>query len=201
MERVEIIKGCISSGRNHEDIIGQIYLSMPTFAFEANYDKQYNIMKKISERLCVPYYGIQVTGSAKIGVSLHKKKAFSAASSDLDVAIIDKDLFIKTSEAIFNETNGLARRDVFARYTDRNTGREVDKYEEYKRNLLKGIIIDNSMPTGDTKRNWAKLFDELSGEYRKDFKSISGAIYMSQYYFIHKQKSIIQHVNGFEVIK
>lgn len=201
MERVEIIKSCLSSGRKYEDIIGQVYLSMPTFAFEENYDKQYEIMKRISDRLCVPYYGIQVTGSAKIGVSLHKKKSFSATSSDLDVAIIDKDLFIKTSEAIFNETNGLTRGDLFAKYTDRNTGREVNKYDEYKRNLLKGIILDNCMPTGATKREWLKLFDELSDAYRKDFKSISGAIYMSQYYFIHKQKSIIQHVNGFEVIK
>jgi hypothetical protein len=201
MERVNIIKSGMSSGREYEDIIGHIYLSMPTFAFEKNYEKQYDIMKEISEKLNIPYYSIQVTGSAKIGVSLHKKKNFSAASSDLDVAIIDKDLFIKISEAIFNETNGLTRGDLFERYTDRKTGREVDKHNDYKRNLLKGIILDNCMPTGVTKREWVKIFEELSNNYRKDFKSISGAIYLSQYYFIHKQKSIIQHVNGFEVIK
>ncbi len=201
MERVEIIKNCITSGKKHEDIIGQVYLSMPTFAFEDSYEKQYNIMKKISEKLSVPYYNVQVTGSAKIGVSLHKRTSFSAASSDLDVAIIDKDLFIKISEAIFSETKGLQRRDLFAKYTDTNTGKDINKYEEYKKNLLKGIILDNSMPSGVTKREWIKLFEELSNDYRKDFKSISGAIYLSQYYFIHKQKSIIQYVKGFEVIK
>ncbi|GAK26234.1 hypothetical protein HL670_03069 [Serratia plymuthica] len=201
MERVDIIKNCISSGRKHEDIIGQVYLSMPTFAFEKSYEKQYNIMKMISEKLNVPYFNIQVTGSAKIGVSLHKKKSFSAASSDLDVAIIDQNLFIKISEAIFKETSGLTRRDLFEKYKDSRTGNEVDKHSEYKRNLLKGIILDNCMPSGVTKREWVKLFEELSKDYRKDFKSISGAIYLSQYYFINKQKSIIQHVNGFEVIK
>lgn len=201
MERVDIIKGCLSSGTMHEDIIGQVYLSMPTYAFEKCYEKQYTIMKKISETLNVPYYNVQVTGSAKIGVSLHKNKSFSAASSDLDIAIIDKDLFIKTSETIFKETNALSRSDLFAKYTDTKTNREVNKHEEYKRNLLKGIILDNCMPIGPTKRMWVKIFEDLSDEYRKDFKSISGAIYLSQYYFIHKQKSIIQYVKGFEVIK
>ncbi|MFP2505526.1 hypothetical protein [Buttiauxella gaviniae] len=201
MERVDIIKNCILSGKRYEDIIGQIYLSMPTFAFENSYEKQYEIMQKISNRLDIPYYNIQVTGSAKIGVSLHKKTAFSAASSDLDVAIIDRDLFVKISEKIHIETNGLTRGDLFPKYKDKNTGKQVDKHEDYKRNLLKGILMDNCMPLGDTKRSWVKFFEDLSSEYRKDFKSISGAIYLSQYYFVNKQKSIIQYVNGFEVIK
>jgi hypothetical protein len=194
MDRVQVMRDDLKNRVNNDDILKKIYFSAPTFAFEDDCQKQYEIINEISRCLGIPYYNIHVTGSAKLGVSLHKKKAFNKVSSDLDVAIIDRDLFVKLSENIYKETYSFTNMSNFGR--DRDGGSHGDKYKTY---LQKGIVMTQYMPTGETKKEWDKIFIGLSTKHHKDFKSISGVVYLSQAYFINKQRSILRLVNDFEV--
>ncbi len=179
-----------------DDILKKIYFSAPTFAFENDCLNQYEIINEISNNLNIPYYNIHVTGSAKLGVSLHKRKVFSKVSSDLDVAIIDRDLFVTLSEKIYKETLAFSLMSNFQRGSD-----GISHGDKYKLYLQKGMVMTQYMPIGRTKKDWDKIFFDLSTKYHKNFKSISGVVYLSQSYFINKQRSILNLVNGFEVKK
>jgi len=172
----------------------KIYFSAPTFAFENDCLKQYEIINEISTRLGVPYYNIHITGSAKLGVSLHKKKNFNKVSSDLDVAIIDRDLFVALSEKIYKETYAFSNMSNFTRDSD-----GISSGDKYKTYLQKGIVMTQYMPRGKTKNEWDKMFIDISAKHHKDFKSISGVVYLSQAYFINKQRSILKLVDDFKV--
>lgn len=147
MNRVDLIKQDLSKKTSHDDILKKLYFSVPTFAFENDCHKQYEIINEISCELNIPYYNIHVTGSAKLGVSLHKKTSFNQQSSDLDIAIIDKDLFIDLSEKIFYETLSFSDMKNFRRHRDGTSHGEL-----YKAYLQKGIVMTNYMPSGETKR-------------------------------------------------
>jgi len=194
MDRVKIIKHDLKNRVNHDDILKKIYFSTPTFAFEGDCEKQYKIINEISIRFGIPYYNIHIAGSAKLGVSLHKRTSFTKNSSDLDVAIIDRDLFIKLSEKIYKETRSFSNMSNFIR--DNKGISHGDKYKTY---LQKGIVMTQYMPAGETKKEWDTFFRNLSGCYHNDFKSISGVVYLSQEYFINKQRSILNLANNFEV--
>lgn len=112
----------------------------------------------------------------------------------MDVAIIDRDLFVKLSENIYKETYSFSNMSEFGR--DRDGASHGDKYKIY---LQKGIVMTKYMPAGETKKEWDKIFRGLSIKHHKDFKSISGVVYLSQAYFINKQRSILRLVNDFEV--
>ncbi len=189
-----MIRDDLKNKVSNDDILKKIYFSAPAFAFEDDCSKQYEIINEISNTLDIPYYNIHVTGSAKLGVSLHKKTAFNKVSSDLDVAIIDRNLFVTLSEKIYEETRSFSNMSKFGR--DREGVSHGDKYKAY---LQKGMIMTKYMPSGITKKNWDSIFRELSTKHHKDFKSISGVVYLSQSFFINKQRSILKMVNGFEV--
>jgi hypothetical protein len=196
MNRVDIMKQDLSKRVSKDDILKKIYFSLPTYAFESAYDIQYEIINDISKNFNIPYYNIHVTGSAKLGVSIHKRRGFDKSISDLDIAIIDKDLFVKYSEMIYKETLGFSNQANFPRIKDNVNA--VGLYKEY---LSKGIFMTKYIPSGTAKREWDSFFYSLSMKFSKEFKSINGIIYLSQYYFINKQRSIFKSLDGFEVTK
>jgi hypothetical protein len=118
-------------------------------------------------------------------MSFHKNTAFIPTVSDLDIAIIDTDLFRFYTEYIFKETNG---------YNDRSSfpirdGRSI--YNEYTKYLSKGIFRPDLMPSCRKRANWFEFFGKLSTKHKDLFKSINAGIYISQVFFEHKQCSII----------
>lgn len=185
MNHIESIEAGLSANTPYNEIIRKVYLAYPTKAFIGNEERQYVIMNEISCFFEVPIMSIQIAGSAKTGRSFHKQRDFSPGNSDLDVAIIDSNLFQKYMELIFNETRGYTDRSGFKIKGGKSTS---DEYIAY---LTKGIFRADLMPTGEARQSWSKFFGLLSANHGDLFKSINAAIYLSQVFFENKQRSII----------
>ncbi|GAB2518367.1 hypothetical protein [Spirosoma aerophilum] len=129
---------------------------------------------------------IQVVGSSKTGYSFHKKTQFNCLTSDLDVAIIDCNLFQHYTEWVFKSTNGFNDRTGFQNFEGRST------YQQYINCVSKGIFRPDLMPTGKKRLNWLKFFGQLSSRNKDLFKSINAGIYFSQTFFEFKQTAIVK---------
>lgn len=170
----------ISAQRPLVEIARKIYLTYPTNAFVGNEEREFVIINKISEFFKIPIMNIQVTGSSKTGRSFHKKTTFNSTSSDLDVAIIDRDMFQKYSEWAFRITNGYMDLTKF-------TNGKQDNFRQFCSNIARGIFRPDLMPSGTERASWFKFFADLSRENLDLFKSINGCIYFSQTFFEFKQ--------------
>lgn len=153
----------------------KLYLIRPSFIFQEEplLDIIYSIYKDISKYFDIPISSIYITGSAHLGFSLKDDHDFSC-DSDLDIAIIDSNLFNKYLNKILSESNGYTRNDGFFR-------NEIhDNLYSYKKNICKGKIHPLYFPNGNTKIEWRHFFDKISREYSKYFKNITGCIYLSE---------------------
>ena len=186
MNYTESIDIGLAENRPHSEIVRKVYLTLPTMAMVGDEERQFSILNKISLYFDIPIVNIQVVGSAKTGQSFHKVNKFTRKISDLDVAIIDSNLFQKYSEYVFKQTKGFKDRTTFPIVDGRST------YNEYVSYISKGIFRPDLMPTGKKRANWRKFFGKLSGEHKDLFKSINAGIYMSQAFFELKQSSIIK---------
>lgn len=183
MTHIESLEKGISDNRPYHEIIRKVYLTYPTMALIGEEETQFKILNEISSQFKIPINHIQVYGSAKTGVSFYQNKPFTAQVSDLDIAIIDMDLFRRYSEFVFKTTNGLSNKSLF---------RDQNSYKEYNDYILKGIFRPDLMPTSTKRADWFRFFGQLSMKHKNLFSSINAGIYFSQTYFEHKQISIIQ---------
>ena len=187
MNHLEAINAAIAAKTPYTEIVRKVFLTFPTQAFVGLEDHQYAILNEISEYFGVPITAVHVTGSAKLGRSLHKRTDFRAGESDLDVAIIDTRLFVNYMEIVLRRSKGYSDRSVFPIRDGQST------QEEYIRYLARGIFRPDLMPTGPERADWQNFFGRLSGMHAKLFRSISAAIYVSQSCFEAKQRSAIRH--------
>ncbi|AWH36626.1 hypothetical protein C1929_07610 [Stenotrophomonas sp. ZAC14D1_NAIMI4_6] len=184
------------SGRvAHDKIARKVFLTYPTQAFVGNEELQYEILNEVAEQWAVPITSIHVCGSAKLGVSIHKARAFVAGQSDLDLAIIDERLFIGYMEAVLNLTKG---------YTDGSRFplvKGVSYKEQYLAYVAKGMLRPDLMPVSEMRAEWTNFFGRLSAKHNREFKSISAMIYLSERFFESKQRSVIRGRVGMGVVK
>ncbi|MFN8775501.1 MAG: hypothetical protein ACK5XV_01930 [Flavobacteriales bacterium] len=185
MTHLESIDEGLKANRPHNEIVRKIYLTYPTSALVGNEERQFKILNEISEHFNVPIMNIQVVGSSKTGYSFHKRTAFNAVTSDLDIAIIDPILFQNYTEWVFKNTKGFTDRTGFPLIDEKST------YQQYVTAIAKGIFRPDLMPTGKKRLNWMKFFGQLSSKNNDLFKSINGGIYLSQTFFEFKQASNI----------
>jgi len=164
------------------ELARKIYISYPTKVFQGREDIQFDILNKISMFFNVPFSSVQVIGSAKTGYSYVKQKDFLEGKSDLDISIINSELFMRYMELSYRVTKGYKDLSKFPRDKE---GKSVDSY--YKKCIANGIFRPDLMPTCEEKANWQAFFNKLSGEYYKLFKNINAGIYATQYFFEFKQ--------------
>lgn len=171
------------SNKSKELIVRKIYLGYPTDVFKGREDIEFEIINEISGFFKVPYNSIQVAGSAKTGYSYHKERNFVEKESDLDIAIISQDLFLKYSEIVFGITKGFSNLSSFSKQKD---------FRDYKEYIAKGIFRPDLMPFGPEKKEWFKFFNGLSRKHFEIFKNINAGIYISQTFFEFKQLDNIE---------
>lgn len=186
MEHLDAIDAGLTAGRPHNEIARKVFLTYPTKAFVGDEERQFEILNEISEYFKVSITCIQVAGSAKLGHSIHKNTDFTLGTSDLDLAIIDRGLFTKYLEIGLELSNGHSDGTSFSTYNGSSNK------TQYVRYLARGIFRPDLMPTGVEKANWRNFFGTLSAKHIDIFKSISGAIYLSQGCFENKQRSTIK---------
>lgn len=191
MDHCTSIDRGISENQSHRMIARKIYLTTPTFAFIGKEEKQYDILNEISEKLRIPLTTIHVVGSAKTGKSFHQKTDFIPGTSDLDIAIVDSQLFTKYLDIAFRISEGYSNKTKFPVNVNGST------YKEFVVNISKGIFRPDLMPHCFQRADWWRFFGRLSAKHTDLFSSINAGIYLSQTCFEYKQmSSITNYVEG-----
>lgn len=197
MNHLDVIEKALRDGVAHTDIIRKVYLTYPTYAFVGDEEVQFEILDQIASFFSIPINSIQVTGSGKIGRSLHKERDFDSKISDLDISIIDSALFVKYMEIVFRVTDG--HRDGSQFPMDTHEGGPVK--EQYLAYLNKGMFRLDMMPSCKERAAVRGFFSKLSTKYNNKFKSINAGIYLSQSFFEMKQRSAIEaHVRNLKKV-
>lgn len=188
MDYLDSIQTGLDAKKKHIDIARKIFLTYPTSAFKDNEEKQFEILNEVSDYFKIPITNIQVVGSSKIGQSIHKKTVFTSKISDLDLAIIDSNIFIYYTELIYSITKGFSDLSKFSRNKAGSSN-----FEQYSQYLLKGIFRADLMPTCEPRAQWNSFFGKLSSRHNDLFKSVNASIYLSQRFFEIKQTSTIRN--------
>lgn len=186
MNHLDAIDAGLAAHRPHNEIVRKVFLTYPTKAFVGNEERQFEILNEVAEHFRVPITSIHAAGSAKLGLSIHKKTTFTPGHSDLDLAIIDSRLFSRYLELGLKLSKGYSDG---ASFPTRNGTSTQAEYLQY---LARGIFRPDLMPVGTEKAAWSNFFGKLSAKHTTVFKSISGAIYLSQGCFESKQRSTIK---------
>ena len=186
MDHLDAIDAGVTAKKPFHEIARKVFLTYPTKAFIGNEEQQFEILNDVATYFWVPITCIQVAGSAKLGYSLHKKAAFTPGESDLDLAIIDGQLFAHYLEI------GLKLSKSYSDGTAFPIRDGVSTMGEYLRYLAKGIFRPDLMPKGHQRAEWNNFFGQLSARHSGLFKSISVAVYISQSCFENKQRSAIK---------
>ena len=166
--------GIQQSSSDHE-IARKIYLCYPTQAFINNEEIAFDILNRVSTNFNIQFTNVQVVGSSKTGYSYHKNREFRSGESDLDIAIIDSNMFLKHARIAFKVTK---------RYQDLTSFRTTEQHQGFVSYLAKGMIRPDLMPRCKEKDEWFEFFNRLSSDYYQLFKNINGGIY-ADYYFIY----------------
>ena len=180
--REGIEKG-FKEGQKEEEIARKIFLSYPTFVFRHDKEEEYKIKNEISKFFNIPFRNVQVVGSAKTGESYIKNTFFRINESDLDIAIIDLQMFYDYMEKVFKATKG------YSDLTGFSTPKSHLSYEKY---LAKGIFRPDFMPKCEARTVLRKFLNNLSSNHAQKFSNINVAIYASECFFESKQGKIIK---------
>lgn len=147
----------------------------------------FDIFDDVSLHFEVPFKNIYLSGSAQTGHSLHKNRDFSEGESDLDLAIVDTNLFKKYSEICYSITDG------YRNLTKFKTRRSIDDVPSFFReNLSRGFFRPDLMPNCKERDDWFRYFDQLSTAHVGIFKSVNCGIYLSQVFFEHKLTKVLE---------
>jgi hypothetical protein len=165
-----------------EDLVRKLYICYPTKAFLGKEDTGFQIFDEISNFFGIPFNQVQAVGSAKTGKSYFKFTEFIEGKSDLDIAIISPELYMKYVELSYKVTNGYRDQSLF------NLNKQkVSNIHEFKKCITKGIFRPDLMPNCSERKEWWAFFNILSNKHHNLFKNINAGIYATQYFFEFKQ--------------
>lgn len=173
----------------HEDgteKILRLFLEEQPECFGGNLRDATKIRRKISNFFLIPYQSVIFCGSAQLGFSPKKGTSFKEGVSDLDVACISGDLFQKAWIEVVRESRGFTELSVFK-------SRNIHEINYFKEKIHKRAMISVSeMPRSPLVDEWNDFSLKLSREFNTLFSKITFAIYMNEYAFCWKQRSVLQ---------
>jgi len=172
----------IKRGDSEITIIRRIYCFNSSPIFIEYKDIGFSIIDKVCKRFLIPFRSVHIAGSAQTGYSYFKNKDFTMKDSDLDLAIVDADLFKMYFEKVYKETNG---------FTDLTKFQNSNQSNSFQSYIMKGYFRPDLMPACMAKQKWFKFFNELTAEYVDVFSNINCGIYLSEKFFEGKQIPII----------
>ena len=178
-------------GQTAEQIASRIYETYPAKAFEKihNWDLQHAIKRAVADELNVPITSILISGSAQLGESIHSPKMFDPQTSDLDLAIVDKENFLKLGALVQRETKDFLDLTKFPKLQNINNVSQL-----YKDNYCKGFIHTFMIPPSEEKRKIVDFFGKLTIKHQTKFTEISASFYASLQSFETKQAHLIRMV-------
>lgn len=187
MNHQQLIADCVKAHLPRRQIARQLYFLSPSFAFDGNIDLQLSLYGKICDFLQLPLSAIRVVGSGHTGFSLVKNTPFDRTKSDLDIAIVDSQLYLNMFEFAFETTDGWKDLSKFSGsvYKQRAT------LADFLRYLRKGVIRPDLMPSSPRKAEWDNFFGKLGDEYTDFCNGISAGVYAKELFMAAKQESAL----------
>ena len=187
MDYKKLIEDCAVAHLPIRQIARQLYFLAPSFAFDGNHHLQLSLYEKICDFLRLPLSAIRLVGSGHTGFSLVKNTSFDKAISDLDIAIVDSQLYLDLFELAFNLTDGW--RDV-SKFSGEPLKQKTVR-DEFLRYIRKGVIRPDLMPASPKKAEWENFFGKLGDEYSDFCNGISAGVYARESFMAAKQESAI----------
>ena len=179
------IGAMVASSTSHHVIARRLFLyDFPT-VFSNDQERGFNILNAVCEHFKLPFLSVKVVGSAQTGYSYFKGHDFTPGDSDLDLAIINSDLFQYYSEEIYWLTERYSNFSQFKRQQG------VSPVQDFRNYLSAGQFRPDMMPEGKLKDDWFTFFNKLSNKHTEVFKSINAGIYLSERFFVMKNSSSI----------
>lgn len=148
-------------------------------------DHLFQIYEEVSRYLVVPTRSVMLTGSAFTGRSYLKDKPFSPGESDLDLAVVDRDLFRELLLCAARATRYFRDQTPFSALSADSTGSQTfGAFRKYAFN--RGILRPELMPDCEAKEHVLALTRDLSNRYVKMVSSVSIFVYGDEEYFVAK---------------
>lgn len=127
--------------------------------FAGREDDYYEFRKRIAEKFDINFHEVFITGSAKLGFSPHKRKAFDY-DSDIDVAIISAALYERVMSSIHNYQMELRENRKAVSFEEL---RGYHRFLEYGAiGWMRPDLLPTSFRVNHLKRDWFDFFDSLS---------------------------------------
>lgn len=127
--------------------------------FEGREDAYYEFRKRIATQFSINFHEVFITGSAKLGFSPYKMKAFDY-DSDIDIAIISSELYDRIMAYIHDYQMEL-RENRKAVSADEING--YHKFLEYGAiGWMRPDLLPTSFRVAELKRAWFDFFDSIS---------------------------------------
>jgi hypothetical protein len=188
------IRSIASEFRDPELRARRVFFDEQSFATAQHKAEEFQIKSRIATYFDTSYRSIVFCGSAHLGFSPTKDKDFVAGSSDLDIAIINHELFQYVWTELIKSTRGFSD---LTRFSRGSTG--LDQVDLIRDMMSKrGLIHLHDMPAWplfDTHRDFLRGFSE---SYLGLFSNISVSFYINEYAFCWKQSSSLQEILGTE---
>lgn len=181
MDFIDKIKSDIQDKGVSLELTRKFFLSYKGFIFKDKEDLEFDIINSIKKEFGVDFLNIQFSGSSKTGFSFFKKTLFTLGESDLDISIINLDIYNKFLEIAHRESKSFSDLSVFPVFNGNSSEKQFIK------NLRKGFINPYYMPLCKERSEWLDIFRIISNKHISIFKSINGCIYASEYFFESKQ--------------
>ena len=181
-----------SSTDNADDEVKKIFLSYQSSFFIDKQSLKFSIQKEIADRFKVSIGDIRICGSAHLGESPHKGLPFKIKESDLDVAIINTDLFSKYIQISKAQSKNLTDISSFPNGPD-SGATQRDKFCYY---AAIGYFRPDLMPHCPQRNEWMSFFGKMSSKYNAIFKNINCGLYASEGLFLDKQYSAIETIKN-----
>jgi len=166
----------------------RIYLDHPSYAVAGKRDVEFEIKQELAEYFNIPFGRVTFCGSAHLGFSPRKGTRFTPGESDLDVAIIDTDLFQRYWQITNDVTKAFNDLTGFSIY--RNPQNTIDALKEMI--VKRGVIFLDKMPKCQQSDRDASFLYSISAAYTNYFKKITVAVYMNEYAYCWKQNAALQ---------
>lgn len=221
VEKIELFKQELVAIKNDDDTLNHFIVKWivegDNFYFqniynETNYVKSINdsyseikLKFEVAKQLSIPHTNVIIMGSSKHGFSLkpskdkddneeYKFKNFDNINSDIDLTIIDNQLFDLELESINRYTKYYNKVQIQSFFIP-----EKNSYDDFSRDVLRGVIKPELLPKS---YNWSSKFDCISSMYGRKFnKKVTIALFKSWDYFMIYNRQNIKKIHQYLKIK
>ena len=184
------IRAIASQFRDAERRARRVFFDEQSVATAEHKAEEFEIKSRIAEHFDTPYRSVVFCGSAHLGFSATKDSDFVPGGSDLDVAIINFELFQYAWTELIKATRG------FSNLTKFPHGQKGLVQADLIRDMMskRGVIHLHQMPSWETFDHHKDFLLGFSEVYAHLFSTISVSFYINEYAFCWKQSSALQEI-------